>query len=328
MHLSAVLRTGAVSKALMSALLAASLANAGALAGAGAASGGPTTPPASLFAKSIFNLEVQHWAVDPASRTFVADVVADYKSDWGSVGVNTVPIYQAPSNQPTVALSSAAGCGNFTAETGKSVPVPARAVVNGSGDSPLIVYRGHTEWELWRASRLYNGTYTACWGGRLDMASSNGVFPFPWGLSATGISYLATTVTEADIQSGSIDHAIAVILPRCDAPPVFPANRGDCGDNTGQPHEGQWFRFAPGAPMPAGLTPFGRMVFKAIATYGMVVVNQGGCVCIEAEQGTDWAAEGFQGTDALTRSFEGQPEYAVVATLPWWDLQVVDPPRQ
>ena len=285
-----------------------------------------SVPPASLFAKSVFNLDVQGWAVDPSSQEYVADVVADYKSAYGTVGVNTLPVYQAPGNQPAISVSAAAGCGNFTGETGRSVPIPDDVSFNGSGDSPLVVYKGHTEWEFWKASRLYNGSYTACWGGRLNMASSDGVFPFPWGLSATGISYLATTVTEADIESGSIGHAIAVILPRCDGPPVYPADRGDCGNDPGQPHEGQWFRFAPGTTMPGGLTPFGRMVFRAISVHGMVVVDQGGCVCIEAEQESDWAAQGHQGTDPLTRSFRGQPEYSVVARLPWWDLQAVDPP--
>ncbi|MGH9106621.1 MAG: hypothetical protein ACRDZX_12445 [Acidimicrobiales bacterium] len=266
--------------------------------------------------------------MDPSSARFANDVVADYQSHYGSVGVNTEPIYRVPANQPAVTVTPSPGCGNFTADTGTSIPVPAFAQLNGSSDNPLVIYQpsSSTEWELWQAKRNANGTYSACWGGRLDMASSDGVFPSPYGLSATGISYLATTITSADVASGSIDHAIAVILPSCNYS-VYPADRTDCGSNPGQPAEGQWFRFAPGTPMPSGLTPFAQMVFRAVQRYGMVVVDQGGAVMLQAEQPSDWSAQGYSGASPISASWGGQPEYKVVASLPWSDLQAVDPPR-
>ena len=208
------------------------------------------------------------------------------------------------------------------------MPIPPDASGNQSSDSPLIIYQpsSETAWEFWEASRNPSGTYSACWGGKLDMATTDGVFPTPFGLSASGISYLATTITENDVASGWIGHAIAVILPRCNGS-VYPADRTDCGSDPGQPGEGQWFRFAPGTPMPSGLTPFGQMVFKAIQTYGMVVIDQGGAVMLEAEQPGDWAAQGHSGTDPITASWAGEQEYQVVANLPWASLQVVDPPH-
>jgi hypothetical protein len=79
--------------------------------------------------------------------------------------------------------------------------------------------------------------------------------------------------------------------------------------------------------MPSGLTPFAQMVFKAIATYGIVVLDKGGAVMLNAEQPADWAAEGNSGPDPLSSSSQGQQEYQVINSLPWADLQVVDPPR-
>jgi hypothetical protein len=79
--------------------------------------------------------------------------------------------------------------------------------------------------------RNSNGTYSACWGGKLSMASSNGVFPAPYGLSASGIAYLPTTITEADVASGSIDHALAVEIPGC-YQDVYPADRDDCSSHS------------------------------------------------------------------------------------------------
>ncbi len=284
-------------------------------------------PPASLMPRSMFNQDVQTWPLSPSSAGYASDFVKDYQTDYGSVGINTLPLYSAPPGLPLQHLAVANGCNSFLPSTGTSVPVPAYAHLNGSGDNPLVVYQPSSgrDWELWKATPGPGG-YEACWGGRLDMSSSNGVFPYNYGLSATGISYLATTITEADVASGAIDHAIGVILPRCDYS-AYPADRGDCGHDPGQPPEGQWFRFPPQLAMPRGLTPFGRMVFTAVQTYGMVVVDQGGAVMLEAEQRADWAAEGHRGTDPITASWAGRSEYQAVADLPWGELQALAPPH-
>ena len=145
-------------------------------------------------------------------------------------------------------------------------------------------------------------------------------------MSATGISYLATAITEADVASGQIDHAIAIQIPRCNEF-VYPADRHDCGSDPGQPAEGQWFRLPADLPMPAGLTPFAQMVFTALQRYGAVVTDFAGAVMMEAEEPSDWAEEGNSGTDPITASWDGLPEYKVVAGLPWSSLQAVGLPR-
>jgi hypothetical protein len=68
------------------------------------------------------------------------------------------------------------------------------------------------------------------------------------------------------------------------------------------------------------------MVFRAIETYGAVVTDQAWGVFLEAEQPSDWAAGGHTGIDPITASWDGLEAYQVVASLPWSDLQVVDPP--
>jgi hypothetical protein len=287
------------------------------------------TTAASLLPSSIFNRDVRSWPVSTRSAEYAKDFVADYKADYGSVGVNTMPIYGVPARQADATVSVTPGCNDFTSQTGRRIPIPSYAALNESSDNPIAIYQTSSgrEWELWRAVRHSATSYSACWGGKLDMATSGGVFPPNFGLSATGISYFATTITEADVASGSIDHAIAVILPRCNHF-TYPADRGDCGSDPGQPAEGQWFRFPAGLATPPGLTPFARMVFRAIEAHGMVVVDQGGSVSIEAEQPSDWAAQGHSGTDPLTASWDGLPEYRVVAALPWSHLQTVGPPHR
>ncbi len=286
------------------------------------------TPPSSSMPFSVFNSDAQNWAVSANSAEYVSDFVTDYEDSYGSVGVNTAPVYWVSASQPDAPISVSSGCNGFTADTGTEVPIPSYASLNGSSDDPLMLYQPSTGtgWEFWQAQSNSDGSYSACWGGKIDLSASNGVFPKPFGLSATGISYLGTMITEADVASGSINHAIAVALPGC-YDYVYPADRMDCpshpGDLVGEPPEGQWYRFPADLPMPSGLTPFGQMVFKAIQTYGMVVTDYAGAVMLEAEQPSDWAAQGNSGTDPISASWEGQAEYSVVANLPWDQLQAL-----
>jgi hypothetical protein len=286
-----------------------------------------TGTAASQWPSSLFDSNVQNWPVDVNSAEYVSDLVTDYQTHYGSVGVNTQPLYPVPPGQPKVTVSVTPGCNNFIPDTGSRIPIPSDADLNGSSDNPLVIWQPstHTDWELWQVSRQSGTSYSACWGGKLDMATSDGVFGYPYGLSATGISYLATTITEADVASGSIDHAVSLALPSCNSY-VYPADRTDCGYDPGQPGEGQWFRFAPGTPTPYGLTPFAQMVFRAVQTYGAVVTDQASGVFLEAEQPSDWATEGNPGVDPITASWDGFQSYQVVSSLPWSDLQVVDPP--
>jgi hypothetical protein len=307
-----------------------------------------STPPASLMPKSIFNSNVPSWAVDPSSSALVANLVAQYQGAYGQVGVNTNrPVYEVPAGQAMVPVTVQSGCKDFTADTGKKAPIPQYAKPGNSTDNILTIYQPSTEraWEFWEAADT-DGSWSACWGGKLDMATSNGVFPYPFGETASGISNLATEITEADVASGSINHAIAfqVLGYECDWSGtskyggLYPADRTDCGqDISGAPAEGQWFRFAPGTQMPAGLTPFGQMVFKAILSYGMVALDMGGDVAIEADMngyvdGTTtvegpWEEEGNPvSTDPINNATGTTPSYELVANLPWSDLQAVDPP--
>ncbi|HUC14788.1 MAG TPA: hypothetical protein VMS00_10085 [Acidimicrobiales bacterium] len=301
-------------------------------------SGLPTGPPASLMPHSILNSNVQSWAVDPNSAAVVTNVVAQYHYAYGVVVVNfNRPVYEVPADQPMVPVSVSSGCKNFTVDTGTKAPIPSYAVPGDSSDKILTVYQPSSgrDWEFWEATDN-GGSWSACWGGKLNMATSDGVFPRPYGETGSGISNLATEITEADVASGTIDHAIGieVVGNQCDWDNkaanggLYPADRTDCGYQIpGAPMEGQWFRFPTDMAMPSGLAPFAEMVFKAVQTYGMVVVDQGGAVGLEADQPIVWRAEGNHGTDPITTSLRGLAVYKVLADLPWSSLQVVDPPQ-
>ena len=83
----------------------------------------------------------------------------------------------------------------------------------------------------------------------------------------------------------------------------------------------------PTCPCRGGLNAFAQMVFTALQRYGAVVTDYAGAVMLEAEQPSDWAEKGNSGTDPITVSWQGLPEYKVVADLPWSSLQAVAPPQ-
>ncbi len=331
-----------------------------------AAAIGDAVPPASLMPDSLFNQNVSSWPVARDSTEIVNELNADWHSNYGNVGVTGRPLVWVPANQPMVPLSVQSGCNSFLGNTGTSAPIPAWAPTSGPTDYILTVYQPSSDsvWELWQAHPVTARTtadkgfgsiakgWSACWGGKASLGTSSGVFPWPGGETATGISNLATEVSEADVLSGSIKHAIGLQVVNCTTY-LYPADRGDCGSHPGYPAEGQWFRFAPSVSCSDyDTTPFENEVCIAGKQNGFVVVDHGGSDGIEADYATgSWTDEGNPGPmgswhrnsnggcciftgggGPLEEAFENSPgnyvqEYQVIADLPWTQLQVIDPPQ-
>ncbi len=328
-----------------------------------------TVTPASLMPHSLFDQDVTSWPVARDSAAVVAEFNRDWKANYGNVGVNGRPVVWVPANQPMVPISVQHGCNNFLSNTGPSAPIPPWATTSGPSDDILTVYQPSSDsvWELWQAHRLTTqrssghassrtatAGWSACWAGKATLRSFSGVFPWPFGETATGISNLATEVTQADVLSGSINHAIGIQVVNCNRF-VYPADRGDCGSDPGTPGEGQWFRFAPSVNCADyDSTPFENEVCVTGKQKGFVVVDHGGSDGIEADYATNvWLAEGNNGirgrwytnpqgggdfgysTAPLEESMESRPgktgseeqEYQVIANLPWDQLQVIVPPH-
>jgi hypothetical protein len=315
---------------------------------------GDAVPPASLMPDSLFDRDVASWPVAHGSAAIVKEFNDDWEVNYGSVGVTGRPVVWVPAGQPRVPLSVQPRCSSFLSDTGSSAPIPPWAPTSGGGDSILTLYQPSSDslWEFWQAHHDNHGTgWSACDAAKAALSTFSGVFPFPYGETATGISNLATEVTEADVLSGSIKHAIGLQVVDCTSS-VYPADRGDCNYSPGDPAEGQWFRFAPSVNCANyDVTRFENEVCVAGQQRGFVVVDQGGSVEIEADYATGtWTDEGnhvpvgswqqnsrgecciFAGGGApLERAFRTssgtyEQEYQVIAGLPWSQLQVIVPP--
>jgi hypothetical protein len=285
-----------------------------------------TTPLSAWFPGGV--------SVAPGSAVIVATLAAQAAaSPYPGLRVQTAyPICVVPASQPLVTLKTGAGgtVGNITSQT---CPIPPHAtqLINQDSDSNMVIYQPSTQtvWELWELN-YSAGNWTASGGGVMtNMRQSAGAFPYPYGLSASGLSYLGTLVTEADVLSGSIDHAVALQVCYNQIPPWPPANRTDGSPGVANsPAYGQWFTWAPGYSMPAGLSSFAQMVWTAIKNYGCIAMDHttDNGAYIACESPADWAAEGGEGTDPITTAFGGGASYNVLTSLDLTKLEQIVPP--
>ena len=298
--------------------------------GTGGSSGGGTSGASGTYSDwanpytSSFTDALSNPQAAPGSAGIVAAVVAMQVSSGYDMGVNTMSIVVVPTTQAYVSVGG--GNANFS-----TAPIPSYAsgLLNGSGDSPLVVYMPSVgAWEMWQA--LDNSGWTTADGAYItasQMAASTGaVAPGTgYGIAASGLSYLGTAITLADCErviNGATDfgHVIALEVSECEYHAlghVPPADRHDGGlgsGTNGYPMEGMWF-YLPSGAVTAPSNAFALAVYNTLMRYGCVVTDttQGGGNYLQAEQSSDWAAQGGTGTDPFTTLLGGQATYDVLA---------------
>jgi hypothetical protein len=302
---------------------------------------GPTsvmvgTDALPFSATSVWNRRVPDDAkLASDSDELVAAFNHQWQTSYGTVGINTnaysIPVYTVPDDLPTVKVTTEDGC---TVDSGfesqvAAVPIPAGARPANGTDHSLAIWQPGTDtaWELWQAELTGTGGWTACWGGRIEHVSrSSGVFTWPYGVAASGLSYLGGTIKASELQAGEIKHAIAVnVVHTMAGTQVPPANRND-GNSTADDAipEGTRFRLDPTIDVTKlGLGPSGVVIARALQRYGMIVTDTSGAVVLIAEDGQAYVAAGE--ANPFKALFAPQDPSQVLSWVPWSRLQVVDP---
>jgi hypothetical protein len=281
---------------------------------------------------SFWNAELGAGApLDSQSSTYVADLQRQLTValPWINTTKFSSPIYTVDAGVPTVRVqvdnpAPAAVVAPLQAAF-EQVPIPSTAAPAAGTDGTMVVYQPSTDtmWEFWQASKKADGWH-AVWGGRMSGVSQNpGHFtdPYPrWGATATSLPFLGGLMRVSEMQSGHIDHALAIAIPETRAR-VFswPAQRTDGQvDSTTAIPEGTRFRLPASLnldamPMP-GLV---RIMAKAVQKYGMVVRDRGNAVAFYGEDpsplGFDWWGSWFAGRYPST----------LLAQFPWAYLQAL-----
>jgi hypothetical protein len=299
-------------------------------------------PPAYPFAPdSVWRADIRTAPVAPDSAAMVAYLAHSVEVNYGGVAAFNAHRYQnsyyvARPGTPLVDVAFddcqdkgylppglTGPDGQFTA-----VPIPADAVPAAGTDSTLSVYSPSSDrlWEFWRIQKTPQGTWQACWGGRMDSVSTSpGYFLHGFGSSASGLSTTGGMVSLADVRSGAVDHAMSLVLPK---PATYkrvswPAQRSDGWDTDPRATpEGTRLRLDPAVDVDAlHLSPVAAMIARAAQTYGFIVTDKGGAVSVTAEGGT--AEEAVTGADPWDALLGNAPDYAVLRGFPWGSLQAL-----
>ncbi len=272
----------------------------------------------------------------PSSAAFVADFLRQKKAYYGTVTINTTayasPVYIAGQHAPTVRVTpwDCQKKGHPEPELAKQwseVPIPSYAEPADGTDAEMTVYQPSTDtiWEFWQARKV-GGQWQACWGGRMQNASkSQGIWPPYYGTTATGLPFLGGQISVAELQRGEIRHALGIALVDTETWSVYswPANRSDGYNPQHTAHripEGLRFRLDPKVDVQSlHLHPVGKMIAKAAQTYGFVVWDKAGAICLRAENPKSYTRQGKP--DPYRALFQGTPAYAILQGFPWDKLQ-------
>ncbi|MCP3992112.1 MAG: hypothetical protein GY724_23780 [Actinomycetia bacterium] len=238
------------------------------------------------------------------------------------------------------------------------VPLPPDFRMHSDdSDFHLMIYdwRRDVLIELWRA-KPNNITgrpgIEVCWGGVTKdyAAGGTGVFPFPVGVTASGMSSAGLTITLEDLRRGEINHAIGVsseiaIDNQQGTDFSFPATRNDgiCSSRQPPPDayhahvadsmggaencllEGQYMRLPLDYDVDSITHPYARMIAIAARDYGLVLQDVAGCFCFQAESGRTATDNGFGSEDPWGAFYDGTPDWEVLWQIDWSRLEILPP---
>jgi hypothetical protein len=168
--------------------------------------------------------------------------------------------------------------------------------------------------------------WEACWGGGMQNANTvQGIWPNPYGTTATGLPFLGGQVTAEELQRGEIRHAIGIALVDLANYTIvsWPATRSDGSNPTNATNriaEGQRFRLDPTINVDLlNMHPVGKIIAKAAQKYGFAVWDKAGSISIRAQNASSYTALGQ--TDPYIALYNSTPEYALLNNFPWDKLQ-------
>lgn len=272
----------------------------------------------------------------PNSAAYVGEFLRQKAAYYGSVIINTYSyasaVYVADRSTPTqpVRVSDCQGKGyidaNLTAQW-SAVPIPLAARASKGDDREMTVYQPSTGtlWEFWQAKSI-NGRWEACWGGRMkNVSSSSGLWPHPYGTTATGLPFVGGQITAEELKRGEIRHVIGIALVDLETATIFswPASRSD-GTNPNKASNripaGTRFRLNPSINVDAlKISPVAKIIAKAAQRYGFVVWDKAGALSLRAQNADAYTALG--NSDPYPALYQGKPAYAVLDGFPWEELQ-------
>ncbi len=287
--------------------------------------------------------------LDPASSAMSSALAADAASEyqlgtgpWIATSTASTPIYQVPAAQPTVTvqLDNPTLSWRISLQSAfDAVPIPAGAQAASGPDEQMVIWQPSSDkmWEFLHM-RLEAGGWHASWGGAMQDVShspgyyTSGAWPgaLPnWGATASSLPVAGGVITLADIQSGQIDHALALDVPAARAGVfAFPAQRTDgIGADLTDIPEGAHLRLDPKLKLGAlHLPTLTMMMAQAAQKYGIIVRDQTGdgiSFYIQDPISTNTNPFFANGVPVVNGPFQGQWPTTLMHSFPWGSIEVL-----
>lgn len=264
--------------------------------------------------KSPFNVPIARAApTDPRSQQYIPGLLTAARHRGFTIAAYqwTVPVYWAGRSTPrtTVRLTAPWSKGRQLA----GVPMPTVARPDSQRDAHMMVLdrRAGCEYDFWGGRRNSDGSWSASWANAIPI-SSRGIYVDGASARASGFALGAGLLFPRDFRRGAIDHALFFSYPYTrSGGPVAPATWSDgrpdseSGRATGSPAlpsgalplpEGARLQLDPKLNLrPWKLSPWQRMVARALQRYGMILGDTGGAVGLAAASGAAFPRDPYSG---------------------------------
>jgi hypothetical protein len=183
-----------------------------------------------------------------------------------------------------------------------NIPVPDEAWADPSDDGHIIIVDpvNRVAYEFWHWRKQGQRLYHAGMGGKWDLNGQGVNTPQtdPYfrrnGAVAAKVPYIAGIIRYAEMASGRIDHALAMVVPTTRAGEFRGPAVSTDGRRAGREFipEGARLQLDPGLDLDAlGLTPATRVIARCLQVYGAVIIDTASGWAIKAENlGSDGGA--------------------------------------
>jgi hypothetical protein len=212
--------------------------------------------------------------------------------DWGDWSTDHygIPWQTVPGSQPGVPMSFQ----NPTQSDPGPYPFPQNALVEGGANSGgdmhvLVVDTGTcTLYETW--SSTYVGPGWSCGSGAKFDLTSNALRPDGWtSADAAGLPILPGLVRLAEVQAGSIQHALRFTVSKTQQGYIHPATHAAGQSDTSLPPMGLRMRLKASFD----LSPFSgpaKVILVAMQQYGLILADNGSDWYVSGDSDDGWSS--------------------------------------
>lgn len=242
-------------------------------------------------ANNPWNTDISNYPVDPHSSAYIAALPGNLHPDFGHESYYGIPFNVVPANQKEVPVHFL----NYPSESEPGpYPIPANAQIEGGPKSQgdrhvLVLQEGACKlFELWMAKPLPSGAWDAA-NGAVFPLNTNKLRPNGWtSADAAGLPITPALIKCAEVQAGSIDHALRVTFEQTQAGYIHPATHyASNSNNPSLPPMGLRFRLKSSYDI-SKFNRTAKIILTAMQHYGMFV----------ADNGSNWFFQGQGGTAA------------------------------